>query len=223
MVVGRLTTPVSNPSRLTLPIPDFPPTAERRRPICLLSIEAPLLLLLLLSLNLLLLSAATKRTMLRHRSACGLHEPGPPFLFHIWKQQIDPGSWVAATFRGSRPGAPWPSSPSSRTCLVVRVLAVSPPGSPLSWTRPIDRGSSPVAPRPRSPLSWTLLVDRGSSPVASRPGSPLSWTRPAVRGVASWIRSSGRGLRSVAKSPVSMLFWISLDTRGSSLAVHPRS
>jgi hypothetical protein len=65
------------------------------RLICLRSIEAPLLLLLLLlllSLKLLSLAEATKRTMRRHRSACGLHEPGPPFLFQNWKQQIDPGS-----------------------------------------------------------------------------------------------------------------------------------
>jgi hypothetical protein len=61
------------------------------RLICLRSIEAPLLLLLPLSLKLLLIAEATKRTMCRHRSACGLHEPDPPFLFQIWKQQSDRG------------------------------------------------------------------------------------------------------------------------------------
>jgi hypothetical protein len=61
------------------------------RLICLRSIEAPLLLLLL-SLKLLLLAEATKRAIRNQRSACGVHEPGPPYLFQIWKHLIGRGS-----------------------------------------------------------------------------------------------------------------------------------
>jgi hypothetical protein len=72
------------------------------RLICLRSIEALLLpLLLLLLLKLLQFAEATKRTMRRHRSACGLHEPGPLLLFQIWKLQIDRGFWIVAAMQGS--------------------------------------------------------------------------------------------------------------------------
>jgi hypothetical protein len=94
------------------------PSAGRMRLICLRSIEA--LLLLLLSLNLLLFAEATGRTMCRHRSVCGLHEPGLPFLFQIWKQLNNRGFLTAMAIRDSRPVAPRPKNLSFLTLSVVR-------------------------------------------------------------------------------------------------------